>query len=137
MSANRKNFIVLAIGDRDSYGYDELTLPLLVELVDSSSPDARQFTHAGIVAYYLCSGHPIGDVESVLSKAESLRDTDPRFATLGIGLAHGQMIADFDWLGRLKRDCIPLGEVATRASMSVRSAQTYREVLIELHEPAA
>jgi hypothetical protein len=137
VSANQKDFIVLAVGDRDSYGYDEHTLPLLVELIDSSSPDARQFTHIGVVGYYLRSGRAVEAVKSLLSKAESLRDTDPRFAKLGIGLSHGQMIADFDWLGRLKQDSIPLGEVATRASMSVRGAQTYREMIIELHEPAA
>ena len=137
MSANRKHFIVLAVGDRDSYGYDEHTLPILVHLIDSASPDTRQFTHLGVVAYYLHSDRAIAAVESVLSKAESVRDTDPRFAALGIGLAHGQMIADFDWLGRLKRDSIPLGEVATRASVAVRGAQTYREIFTELHEPAA
>ena len=136
MSASRKEFIVLAIGDRDSYGYDEYTLPLLVELIDSSNPDARQFTHVGVVAYYLRSGRAVASVESMLSKAESLRDTDPRFAKLGIGLSHGQMIADFDLLGRLKLHSIPLGEVATRASMSVRGVQNYREILTEIHEPA-
>ena len=136
MSASRKEFIVLAIGDKDSYGYDEYTLPLLVELIDSSNPDARQFTHVGVFAYYLRSGRAVASVESVLSKAESLRDTDPRFAKLGIGLSHGQMIADFDLLGRLKLHSIPLGEVATRASMSVRGVQNYREILTEIHEPA-
>lgn len=134
MSAKRKEFIVLAVGDKDSYGYDECSLPLLVQLIDSSAPDAREFTHIGVLAYYMRSNRAIAAVQHVLLQAESLRDTDRRFETLGIGLAHGQMIADFDWLGRLKAASPPLGEVANRASAGVRGAQTYRENFAELHE---
>jgi hypothetical protein len=137
MNAKPKEFIVLAVGDKDSYGYDEHTLPLLVRLVDSSDPDARQFTHIGVVAYFLRSARAITAVEDIILRAESLRDTDERFATLGIGLAHGCMIANFDWLGRLKSGSSPLGEVANRAAAGVRKPQTYRETFNELHETNA
>jgi len=137
VSAKLKEFIVLAVGDRDAYGYDEQTLPLLIRLIDSSEPDSRQFTPVGVVAYYLRSSRAVAAIDSILSRAEQLRDTDPRFKTLGFGLAHGQMIADFDWLGRLKRGFIPLGEVANRASTGIGGAQVYREILTELHETKA
>ena len=137
MSAKLKEFIVLAIGDRDAYGYDEQTLPLLIQLIDSSTPDARQFTPVGVVAYYLRSSRAVAAIDAILSRAEQLRDTDRRFGTLGIGLAHGEMIADFDWLGRLKHGFTPLGVVASRASVGVSGAQVYRAILTELHETKA
>ena len=87
VSAKRKEFIVLAVGDKNSYGYDEHTLPLLIQLVDSSAPDARQFNRIGVVAYYQRSSRAIAAVEDVLSRAEQLRDTDARFGTLGIGFS--------------------------------------------------
>jgi len=128
---------VLILGDRDCYGLDEHTLPLLVKLIDSSNPDSRQFSHLGVSAYYVRSGRAIAAVERMLSQAEGLRDTDGRFAKLGIGLAHGQMIADFDWLGRVKRNFIPLGDAVNRAARGVCGAQIYREILAELNEPNA
>lgn len=134
MSAKLKTFIVLAVGDKESWGYDEYTLPLLVQLIDSSDPDAREFTHTGVVAYYVRSNRTIAAVQEVLSRVESLRDSDRRFETLRIGLAHGQMIVDFDWLGRLKRSFAPMGEVANRASAGVRGAQTYRDTFAELQK---
>ncbi len=129
MSEKRKEFIVLAVGDKDSYGYDEHTLPLLWQLIDSSAPDTREFTHVGAIAYYVRSARTIIAVEDVISRAEGLRDGDRRFKTLGIGLAHGHMIADFGFT--------PLGEVANRASAGVAGAQTYRETLAELQETNA
>jgi hypothetical protein len=137
MSGKRKEFIVLAVGDKESFGYDEDSLPLLIELIDSSTPDARTFNHRGVMAYYVHSNGAIAAVEGVLSRVERLRDTDRRFEMLGIGLAHGYMVADFDWLGRLKRRFPPMGVVANRASRSVLGPQTYRETLAELHEKAA
>jgi hypothetical protein len=39
MSIKRKKFIVLTLGDTESWGFNEETLPLLLQLVNSSSPD--------------------------------------------------------------------------------------------------
>lgn len=125
------------VGDKDSHGYNEHTLPLLVQLIDSSAPDARQFTHTGVVAYFLRSVRAITAIEEIISRAENLRDTDERFATLGIGLAHGQLLADFDWLGRVRRCFSPLGDAANRASADLLGPQMYREVLTQLHETQA
>jgi hypothetical protein len=137
VSAKKKEFIVLAVGDRESCGYDEHTFPLLVQLVDSSAPDLRQISHPDLIAYYVRSSRTIAAVEDVLSRAERLRDTDVRFATLGIGLAHGLMVADFDWLGRLNQKFPPLGIAVIHASAGVRRAQTYREIFAQLHEQNA
>jgi len=80
---------VLAIGDKNTCGYDEHTLPLLVMLIDLSKPEVRQFTPTGVIAYYLHSNRSVAVIEEVISKLERLQKTDKRFESLGIGLPHG------------------------------------------------
>jgi len=87
MSIKRKKFITLTLGVTESWGYDEHTLPMVLQLVDSSEPDYSMFTHAGVVANYLTSPRALKAIEDVITKAESLRDSDSRFVTLSIGLA--------------------------------------------------
>lgn len=53
MSAKLKRIIMITMGDIESKGYDKQTLPLLLKIVDSSSPDNRKFTNNGVIAYYL------------------------------------------------------------------------------------
>jgi hypothetical protein len=137
VSVKRKRFITFTLGDTESWGYNEETLPMLLRLVDSSSPDYRMFTHTGVVANYLTSPRALKAVEEVISRAESLRDSDSRFATLGIGLAEGELRAEFDWLGRLKTDRErPMGESLADAVRVEREPQRYREILQRLREIA-
>jgi hypothetical protein len=116
--------------DMDCFGYDEDTLPILWKLVDSCKPAARRFTHMGTIVYYLTSRRTIAVVEGLITKAELLRDTDSRFATLGIGLADGWLIAEFDWLGRVKSE--PLGGAVNDAVRPAREPLKYKERLREL-----
>jgi hypothetical protein len=135
MSIKRKKFITLTLGVTESWGYDEHTLPILLHLVDSSEPDYRMFTHAGVVANYQTSPRALKSVEEVITKTESLRGSDSRFATLGIGLAEGELIAEFDWLGRIKTDRYkPLGGSVGDAARVEREPQRYREILQTLRE---
>jgi hypothetical protein len=97
VSIKQKRFIVLTLSDTESWGYEEHTLLLLLKIVDSSAPDYRMFTHTGVVANYLTSPSALQSVEKVVAQAEAFRDTDLRFATLGIGLAEGELIAEFDF----------------------------------------
>ena len=135
MSGQRKEFIVLAIGDRHAEGFAEQAWLRLRQLIDSSAPDARVFSHIGGVAYYLRSARAVAAVEHVISRAEALRDSDEALSTLGIGLAHGPLLADFDSRGRVDPAFLPVGVVANDASRAVQEAQTYRETLAKLHEP--
>ena len=108
---------------------------MLLRLVDSSEPDYRVFTHTGVVANYLTSSRALRAVEEAITKAECLRDSDLRFAKLGIGLAEGELFAEFDWLGRLKTDRErPMGSSLTDAVRVEREPQRYREVLRRLRE---
>ena len=135
MSAKRKRFIILSLGDAESWGYDEHTIPVLLQLVDPSAPAARIFTNMGVVAYYLTSRRTVAVVEGVIAKAEALRDTDSQFATLGIGLAEGELVAEFDWLGRVKTDrFMPLGGAVNDAVRHEREPQKYKVRLRELRE---
>lgn len=103
MSAKIKNFIVVSIGDTGGYGYDEHSLPILLQLVDSSCPEHRVFTHTGVIGHFRTSRKNIEIVRRLVAEAESLRVGDVRFAELKIGVAQGDLIGEFDWLGRLKR----------------------------------
>jgi hypothetical protein len=135
VSGERKEFIVLAIGDRDKGGFAETAYLRLLQLIDSSAPDTRVCSPLGVVAYYLRSPRATASVENVISRAETLRDGDEAFSTIGIGLAHGPLIADFDADDRVNPSLAPLGVVTNHASRGVYEAQTYRDILNELREP--
>src|SRR5438128_2305474 len=105
------------------WGFDETTLPPLLELVESSSPNCRTVSHLSIIAHYLSSKQALKAVGKVVTMAETLRNNDLRFKTLGIGLAEGELIAEFDWLGRVKTHRTqPLGDsvnVAARIGLDM------------------
>jgi hypothetical protein len=135
VSIKHKRFITLTLGDTESWGWDEHTLPMLLQLVDSSKPDYRMSTHTGIVANYLTSPRALKAVEDVIAGAESLRESDSQFATLGIGLAEGELMAEFNWLGRLKTSRQrPMGNSLNDAVLVEQEPNLYQEVLQSLRE---
>jgi hypothetical protein len=136
VSAQRKDFIVLAIGHRDGEEFRESAYLQILQLIDWSAPDARVCSPRGFVAYYLCSTTAVAAVTDIISRVDTLRDTRTNYSSLGIGLAHGPLIADFDWGGRVKPSSLPLGEVANAASVAVRQGQIYRNILSELQHPS-
>ena len=133
MSGQRTEFIVLAVGDRDGEGFPESAYLRILQFIDSSAPDARVCSARGFVAYYLPSPRALSAVEQVISQAEALRDSDAACASLGIGLAHGPLIADFDSHGRVNGAFPPVGEVANTASRAIHAEQVYRNTLSELY----
>lgn len=133
MNIQRKRFITLTLGDTESWGYDELTLPMLLQIVDASAPDYRMFTHLGVLANYRSSSQGLDAVEEAIKRAEGLRDSDSRFATLGIGLAEGELTVEFDRWGRLKLDRLkPMGATVADADQVQRVPGRYREILQSL-----
>lgn len=89
----------------------------------------------GVVAYFLTSPQALAAVESLITQAGALRDTDSRFATLSIGLAEGELLGEFDWLGRLKKNSIvPLGAACNKAVRSAEEPQKCKETLRVLRE---
>ena len=132
VAAKHTRFIVLMLTDRDNYGFDEHTLPPLVTLMESASPDGCRWLHTGVIGYFLTSSRSVSRVQHVIEQAEGLRTADERFASLGVGLAEGPMVADFTWLGRLKPKTFPLGTVANDASHSAQLPDAYRQPLQSL-----
>jgi hypothetical protein len=136
MATNGKQFIVLAFGERGvTYGVSEKgegsTIPWpLVELISLSKADSWDLRQGGCIAYFLGSRRTLRILEDFVSRTETLRDA--QFPTLGIGLAHGYLFGQCDWLGRLKRDFIADAATVNQALAGVQGAQTYREVLKEL-----
>jgi class 3 adenylate cyclase len=121
MPAKRKAFIVVILGDRTGEGLDESTLPPLVALIDSSSPDYRKLlTPRGIAAFFVASAAAAQRADELVAAAEQLRSSNSRFAGLGIGISSGDMVADFSWFGRVRS--APLGAVANEASRLASSA---------------
>ncbi len=102
MSAKAESFIVVTVGDAGGYGFDEHTLPMLLVLVDAFRPDYRSFTHTGVTAQFRTSRRKLIAVQKLVKAAEALRSNDARFAELKIGVAEGELIGEFDWLGRVK-----------------------------------
>jgi len=102
VSARAKRFIVVSIGDTGSDGFDEHELPVLVKLVKSHSPDHWVMVHTGAVVHFRSSKNRFRDVQRFIADAERHRASDPRFSTLKIGLAEGELVGEFDWLGRIK-----------------------------------
>ncbi len=134
MAAKKKRFIVLVLTDRDNYGFDEHSLPPLVALMDSASPDQREFWHSCVTGYFLTSSGALSRVRRVIEQAERLRTADSRFSSLGIGLAEGSLLADFTLLGRLK-EIAPVGTVVNDASRSAQTPGAYQNSLQALtHE---
>jgi len=102
MAAKRTAFIVVMLGDRSGDGFDESTLPPLVELMDSAAPDYRQLlSPRGVAGYFLASSAAAQRADRVVAAAEQLRQSTTRFESLGIGISAGDMIADFTSFGRL------------------------------------
>ena len=132
MSARENNFIVVSLGDKNSYGFDEHTLPRLIELVDGTAPDARFFFNTGVVAYYLTSRSTLKKAERVAREATALQSSDSKFLSLGIGVSEGKLVADFDWLGRVKS--MPMGDAANTASRGVHISGQSAVALMELSE---
>lgn len=127
MPAKRKRFIVLCLTDRNGYGWDEYTLPPLLYLVENTSPDDRVLTHLGVVAFYLADPKARLRVEMACSAGKTLRRTDPRYATLGIGVAEGEMLAVFSWFGALKKNRMPIGETANVAAKNARDDREFQD----------
>jgi class 3 adenylate cyclase len=121
MPAKRKAFIVVILGDRTGEGFDETTLPSLVALIDSASPDHHQvLTPRGVAAFFVASPAAAQRADQLVVAAEQLRSSGSRFESLGIGISSGEMVADFSSFGRLRS--AHLGTVANEASRLVSSA---------------
>jgi hypothetical protein len=138
MSAKGKRCIVLVFGERGvRYGVGRdgqgsyLPRPLM-EFLYSFGIDSGGLCRVGCEAYFAYSRTNLRKIERMVTGAERLRET--QFPSLGIGLAHGRVTGQCNWLGRLKRGFTPEMETIEKAYAGVNGLQTYQETLKELHD---
>jgi hypothetical protein len=135
MNVKEERFIVLSLGDTDSWGYNEHTLPMLIQLVDEYNPDARFFSRTGVVGYFFTSQSALKRVEEIVENAEKLRKEDERFSTLGIGVAEGKMLAEYEQSGILKQgSMMPIGDASVHAVRMSDKSGNYKESLSSLNK---
>jgi hypothetical protein len=129
MSVKQKRFILLSLTDTDSWGWNEVTLPMLIQLIDVSNPDARLFTHMSVVAHYFTSRASLKKIEDVVERAESMRASDKRFSSPGITIAEGEFVTELDDQGRVKDNSPILGDALIKALQSPFEPNQYKEIL--------
>jgi hypothetical protein len=111
MSAKSKLFIIVAISD--PWGFNEKTLPLLLQLVDKSKPDFGDWCHSGVTAFFKKSKTSMKRAADLLSAFQDLRSKDERFNETGIGQTTGPLMADINWRGRILS--LPIGSALNEA----------------------
>ena len=138
MNPKGNPFIILAFGERgvrygvNAHGQGSLFPRPLVDLLYSIEIDNGGLGRGGCEAFFRYSRRNLQKIERMVIEAEKLRDT--QFPTLGIGLAHGRITGQRNWLGRLKRRFNPNDETLAKALAAVQGPQTYRETLKELYD---
>ena len=132
MKARAERFIVVHAADKENWGYNEETLPILLTLVDSFGPDQRFFSHTGVVGYFRTSSQKVGVVKSMVGQLETLQSSDERFSYLGIGVAEGELIGKFNWFGRLVGRESLFGSANNEAARNLQIPGAFTESLNEI-----
>ena len=138
MKPKGKRFIVLVFGERGvRYGVGRdgrgsyVPRPLM-ELLYSKKLDNGGLSRFGCEAFLRYSRLNLRKVERLVAGAERLRET--QFPALGIGLVHGRITGQRNWLGKLKQFFNPDDNTLNRAYAAVQCPQTYRDTLRELYD---
>jgi hypothetical protein len=136
MRSKGKRFMILTFGERGvCYLGTGIPFPRpLMEVLYSRKLDSGGLWRGGCEAYFAYSRRNLRKIERMVAEVEKLRET--QFPTLGIGLVHGRITGQCNWLGRLRRGFSPDSETLERAYAAVEGPQTYRETLKELFEDA-
>ena len=138
MSSKGNRFIILTFGERgvcygvNMQGQGSLFPRPLIELLYSFKIDNGGLGRGGCEAFFRYSRRNLRKIERMVTEIEKLRET--RFPNLGIGLAHGRITGQRNWLGRLKRRFNPDNKTLERALAAAHGPQTYRETLEELYD---
>lgn len=137
MPADRNRFIILALADRDGWGWNEHTAPPLVALLEEFKTDGIYMTLSVIFGCFSMSGVGLERVHTAVAYAETMRSHDKRLASLGIGVVEGEVIARFAPDGKLDPKFPPLGETITQAARASMQADGHREAIIRLRAELA
>jgi hypothetical protein len=136
MTIREEQFYIVSVGDREGDGFNELTLPSLVSIVDEFNPDGIVIVHSGIVALFRRKRHDTRDIQTLCDSLDQLRNTNPDYSALGIGLAEGQLIGEFDRRGKMVNADQFLGDARIDAVRIEAEPHGYRRVLANLQKNA-
>jgi hypothetical protein len=111
MSARRTKFILVRLND--DWGFNEQSFPALRDIVSSAKPDCWDFLNPGtFMAYFLPQNDGAQQAKELIDKAMNLAKSDSNFSGLSIEKSECELLAEFDWRGKLKSS--PIGIPANR-----------------------
>ena len=87
MKIREENFYIVSVGDRDGWGFNEMTLPVLNRIFDEAASDGKKVFHSGIVAFFQAKRHEVEEIRRLCDQLRCLRDEEKDFESLGIGVA--------------------------------------------------
>lgn len=132
MPADSNRFIILALADREGWGWNECTTPPLVALLEEFEADGIYVTSKVITGFFATSLTALERVHTAVAYAETIHSHDERFVSLGIGVAEGEVVVRFTADGKLDPKLPPLGETITQAARAARQAGGHRDAIHRL-----
>jgi hypothetical protein len=120
MSMRQEKFIIICL--RHDRGLDEDSFPVLREAVEAADPDWWRFLNPGtIMVFFVANTKAARRVDALLAEVQRLAKTNNTLAALTLGRSEGELVAEFNWRGRLKST--PIG-VAANVSMREATSST-------------
>jgi hypothetical protein len=130
--ADCNRFIILALADRDGWGWSKRTVPPLVALLEEFKADGIYVTLKVVTGLFATSLSALERVHTAVAYAETMRSHDKRFASLGIGVVEGEAVAKFTADGTLDPKFPPLGGNVTQAARAAMQAGGHRDAICRL-----
>ncbi len=121
MKVKHDNLIILYI--TDEWGFNEITWPILAQVIERGKPDYVEFLNPGtFYIYYKGTKQKRKKYDSLLAEMKGLIAGDDRFEDVRVGMANGKMIFEVDWLGRIKSP--PIGGPGNDAMKNIIFCRT-------------
>ena len=119
--AIQEDFIIVHIST--GLTMNEAGHPVILNLIESSSPSYRQILNPDTYIAYFRSGKPDSYMRAdrLLSEVQRLILNDDKFADFKVGMSEGLMVTEMDWKGKVLSP--PLGGAGNVASKNLKGKQ--------------
>ena len=141
MPAKWTSFIVVMLGDRKGWGFDETTFPPLIALMDSASPDYRRLRwqvfagiFVGYAAFYLVRNNLALAMPDVLKQHPEYTKAQLGSAMMVVDPQDRAHDGDMGWRARLGVDAVTASFVWDLKPGEI--SDVMREVFSTYQEPA-
>jgi hypothetical protein len=116
MKAKHGNLMILYINDEN--GFNEVTVPILIQIINSHNPDYYEFLNPGsFLIYWKATTQKQKKYDSLLTEVKDLIKKDDRFKDTRVGTAKGEMVFQTNWLGRIMSS--PMGRPGNDAMKNI------------------